>query len=420
MLEKAYSVVGNTLVWTHTKSKILIIRRPGDVTIQEFVSLLRLLQISDEYLSLEIFLESKEETRVEKLNLPKNHPINYIDTDRLAASCTWECLCQVNLVITLGGDGTLLYAASLFQSRNHHVPPILPFALGSLGFLTPIDFKHHEKALKRLLLTKFQHSESRLRVCRADSTSDLFLPRMRSKSIGDEALFEADEPVFILKRTRLFVLINKPLLRKATPPETRLIEGLSLRSNSMLSLNSQISENNSESPTRLSFNKRFVLNEVVIDRGPSHGSIHLELYINDKQICDIRGDGVLLSTPTGSTAYALSCGGSMIHPSTAGMLVTPICPHSLSARPFVIPPGVKLTVKVAEDCRNLPWVSFDGRDAHSLDADQSLSVILPERVEDECGFIIPCICLRDPVDDWFTSLSVNLQWNSTKLNQKPL
>lgn len=68
----------------------------------------------------------------------------------------------------------------------------------------------------------------------------------------------------------------------------------------------------------------------------------------------------------GSTAYALAAGASMIHPSVPAIMVTPICPHSLSFRPIVVPAGVELKISVSPDSRNTSWVSFDGRNRQEL------------------------------------------------------
>ncbi|XP_059141747.1 LOW QUALITY PROTEIN: NAD kinase-like, partial [Physella acuta] len=77
---------------------------------------------------------------------------------------------------------------------------------------------------------------------------------------------------------------------------------------------------------------KLVLNEVVIDRGPSSYLCNLELYIEGKRVTSVQGDGLIISTPTGSTAYAVAAGASMIHPSVPCIMLTPICPHSLSFR----------------------------------------------------------------------------------------
>ncbi|GFR94170.1 NAD kinase [Elysia marginata] len=89
---------------------------------------------------------------------------------------------------------------------------------------------------------------------------------------------------------------------------------------------------------------KLVLNEVVLDRGPSSYLSNLDLYIEGRRVTTVQGDGLIISTPTGSTAYAVSAGASMIHPSVPCILLTPICPHSLSFRPIVVPAGVEIKV----------------------------------------------------------------------------
>ncbi|XP_064350247.1 NAD kinase isoform X7 [Camelus dromedarius] len=85
-----------------------------------------------------------------------------------------------------------------------------------------------------------------------------------------------------------------------------------------------------------------VLNEVVIDRGPSSYLSNVDVYLDGHLITTVQGDGVIVSTPTGSTAYAAAAGASMIHPNVPAIMITPICPHSLSFRPIVVPAGVEL------------------------------------------------------------------------------
>ncbi len=90
-----------------------------------------------------------------------------------------------------------------------------------------------------------------------------------------------------------------------------------------------------------------ILAQVVIDRGPSPYLSNIDLYLDGKLITSVQGDGLIISTPTGSTAYAVAAGASMIHPSVPAIMVTPICPHSLSFRPIVVPAGVELKVSCA-------------------------------------------------------------------------
>ncbi len=138
----------------------------------------------------------------------------------------------------MGGDGTLLHASSLFQKS---CPPILSFSMGSLGFLTPFDFKNHEEILNEVL--------------------------------------EGNIPVLL--RTRLSCEIirdNSDILHKSDGPH------LSLRPNDKLTENN----NNDDEIVNLS------LNEVVIDRGPNSYLSNLDLYINDRFITKVQGDGKYL------------------------------------------------------------------------------------------------------------------------------
>lgn len=72
---------------------------------------------------------------------------------------------------------------------------------------------------------------------------------------------------------------------------------------------------------------------------------NIDLYLNDYLVTTVQGDGLIISSPTGSTAYAMAAGASMCHPSVPAIIICPICPHSLSFRPIVVPAGVDLRVK---------------------------------------------------------------------------
>ncbi|CAB3367292.1 Hypothetical predicted protein [Cloeon dipterum] len=150
-----------------------------------------------------------------------------------------------------------------------------------------------------------------------------------------------------------------------------------------------------------------VLNEVVIDRGPSPYLSNIDLFLDGKHITSVQGDGLIVSTPTGSTAYAVAAGASMIHPSVPAIMVTPICPHSLSFRPIVVPAGVELKIMLSNDARSTACVSFDGRYQQELRQGDSLRVTTSI-------YPVPSICAQDQISDWFDSLAECLHWNVRK------
>ena len=156
---------------------------------------------------------------------------------------------------------------------------------------------------------------------------------------------------------------------------------------------------------------RLVLNDVVIDRGPSPFLTNIDLYLDGKWITSVQGDGLIISVPTGSTAYAGAAGASMIHPSVPAIMVTPICPHSLSFRPVVVPAGVEVRITISPDSRNTAWMSFDGQNHQELEQGMSLLVT--------CSvYPVPSICSQDQMSDWFTSLAECLHWNERKTQKR--
>ncbi|XP_046405371.1 NAD kinase-like isoform X2 [Ischnura elegans] len=260
---------------------------------------------------------------------------------------------KIDFIICLGGDGTLLYASLLFQQS---VPPVMAFHLGSLGFLTPFEFENFQEQVTNVLE-------------------------------GHAAL---------TLRSRLRCII----MRKGDECGSNLLTSSSSSSSSSSSGGKQ--RQGPPSPTNL-----LVLNEVVIDRGPSPYLSNIDLFLDGKHITSVQGDGLIVSTPTGSTAYAVAAGASMIHPSVPAIMVTPICPHSLSFRPIVVPAGVELKIKLNCDARSTACVSFDGRHQQQLRVGDSLRVTTSI-------YPVPSICAQDQISDWFDSLAECLHWNVRK------
>jgi NAD+ kinase len=183
-----------------------------------------------------------------------------------------------DLLLVLGGDGTMLAAARLVEDRP---TPILGVNVGGLGFLT---------------------------------------------EVSREELYHALEQVFA----------------NAYFEEERLM----LRSR-IMRLGEQVAQ-------------ATVLNDVVLNKGAIARMVQLEISINGQLVTGLRGDGLIISTPTGSTAYSLSSGGPILNPSVHALILTPICPHTLTNRPIVIPQDVLVEVVMVSRDEGA-MVTFDGQ-----------------------------------------------------------
>lgn len=120
-------------------------------------------------------------------------------------------------------------------------------------------------------------------------------------------------------------------------------------------------------------NSHLALNDVVFDHGHITNLIKLELYSNDQIVCSYDADGIIICSPTGSTAYSLSAGGPILNPSMEAIIVTPISPHTLTLRPIVFPSEDRLTVKAVGQDRKVR-ISADGQSLSDLEYGQSARI----------------------------------------------
>ena len=121
--------------------------------------------------------------------------------------------------------------------------------------------------------------------------------------------------------------------------------------------------------------KTTAINDIVITRANSFLKIlELDVYIDDEYVDDFKADGIIISTPTGSTAYSLSAGGPIVDPSLDSMIVTPICPHKMYCRTIIAPPDKTITIKCKATSRDDAVVAADSQISGKLSADENVFV----------------------------------------------
>ncbi|XP_024025247.1 NAD(H) kinase 1 isoform X3 [Morus notabilis] len=312
-----------SLKWESDPQTVLILTKPNSTSVQilcaEMVSWLK------EQKKLDIYVEPRVRTEL----LTESSDFNFVHTWKDDNEIT-HLHRKVDLVVTLGGDGTVLWAASMFKGP---VPPVVPFSLGSLGFMTPFYSEHYKECLDSVL----------------------------------------KGPISITLRHRLMCRVLRDAAKNEYETEEPVI----------------------------------VLNEVTIDRGISSYLTNLECYCDNSFVTCVQGDGLILSTTSGSTAYSLAAGGSMVHPQVPGILFTPICPHSLSFRPLILPEHVTIRVQVPFNSRSHAWVSFDGKDRKQLRPGDALVCSM-------APWPVPTACLVDSTSDFLRSIHEGLHWNLRK------
>jgi NAD+ kinase len=144
----------------------------------------------------------------------------------------------------------------------------------------------------------------------------------------------------------------------------------------------------------------YVLNEFTIEKGRSTRVIEVEVDINDNYFNDYVADGLIISTPTGSTGYSLSSGGPIVVPTNHCIILNPICPHSLTNRPVIIPADSKIRTKIYTDYPQI-LISADNQDIREVPSRTEMTVA-------EAPFVAKLVKL--PKSDYFSLLRNKLSW----------
>lgn len=143
-----------------------------------------------------------------------------------------------------------------------------------------------------------------------------------------------------------------------------------------------------------------VMNDVVVNKGALARIIDLETYVNHIYVTTFKADGLIVSTPTGSTAYALSAGGPILYPTLNSIVLAPICPHTLTNRPIVLPDDVLIDI-VLRSWSEEVFLTLDGRAGCPLNKDD---VVKTEKAPYKAKLIIPSD------RDYFQTLRTKLKW----------
>lgn len=229
----------------------------------------------------------------------------------------------VDLVIALGGDGTLLHV--VWESFPLAVPPVIAFSLGSLGFLTLFDFPSYKQILK-------------------------------------EVFNEARDVVLHMR------------------------------------LNCIVENKDGKS-------HYLVMNEVCFERDPESHVSQFEILCNSEHLTSIRGNGLIIATPSGSTAYSMSAGGPLIHPEMRAIILTLINSRSLSAPSLVFPHFSSFVVIVPTNLRGISSVTFDGKLKVKLAPGDQVSV-------SSSKWPVPVYSPGNITSIWTRQLKRCLSWNS--------
>jgi NAD+ kinase len=225
---------------------------------------------------------------------------------------------QADILIVLGGDGTLLAAARVAASR---CIPVLPINMGSLGFLTSFTVEELYPALEETLAGRSSMSQR--------------------------------------------VMLEVELVREGTV-----------------------------------LDRQHVLNDAVVNKSALARMIELELSIDGDFVCRYRADGLVLATPTGSTAYSLSAGGPIVHPAVEAFVITPICPHTLTDRPVVVRDSSHIEVKLIGNSESV-FLTLDGQKGIPMQSEDCIRIARSP----ECLKLI-----QPPKKSYFEILRNKLKW----------
>ncbi|KZZ99709.1 ATP-NAD kinase family protein [Moelleriella libera RCEF 2490] len=315
---------------------------------------------------------------------------------------------KIDVIATFGGDGTVLRAASLFKLHGS-VPPILSFSMGTLGFLGEWKFADHKKAWREMYMSGSHLAVAqRAAVPRSDGRDDHYMKEMDD---DDASLNGWDR---VRGKSQGFHRATKILLRHRIKADIydRAGEKINHRVSDELASahKTSIAGTKEQSPSLRA------INEISVHRGSHPHLAIIDIYQNGHFLTETTADGILLSTPTGSTAYSLSAGGPIVHPLVRSLLITPISPCSLSFRSLVLPLDTKVILRMSPKNRGRELdLSIDGKRCAGVSPGMEIRVegefVGRAGPGEEWHGGVPCAIRTEDDDPWVGGLNGLLKFN---------
>ncbi|KAG5662498.1 hypothetical protein KAF25_004916 [Fusarium avenaceum] len=309
---------------------------------------------------------------------------------------------KIDVIATFGGDGTVLRAASLYKLHGS-VPPILSFNMGTLGFLGEWDFREYKKAWRETFMSGSDVGTREANYPRGDwdkasPVSYAAWDRHKGKSMG------AQRASKVLLRHRIKADVYDP-------SGNNINHWLS----DTLSSEAKTGAKALAVPQEPSPSLR-AINEISVHRGSHPHLARIDIYQNGHFLTETTADGILISTPTGSTAYSLSAGGPIVHPLVKSLLITPISPCSLSFRSLVLPLDTKVTLRMSRKNRGRELdLSIDGKRCAGVSPGTEIRVegefVGRAGPGEEWHGGVPCMIRTEDDDPWVGGLTGLLKFN---------
>ena len=148
-----------------------------------------------------------------------------------------------------------------------------------------------------------------------------------------------------------------------------------------------------------------VLNDAVINKGALARLASIDTYINDHYLTTYRSDGLIVASPTGSTAYSLAAGGPVMHPEVQGIILTPICPFTLTNRCMILPNTVEIKIKLAEKTTDI-FITFDGQSVIEINGQDTILISKSPH---------PVRVITFPDQNYFDVLKTKLRWSGGRV-----